>query len=167
ASTEAELAGEELGDALWYLMNIANFLHIDADRVGEQCIKILREKHNESSQAAVKPVTFRHIDSLLEIRRVPESIDRSLQLGSLAYHAGSMTKIALSEYKNMSDLTHAEDMGIHLAELAIACASFNLRLEDVARGNIKKIQSRWPGEEKKYPAPFDQGRADHERFPPE
>ncbi|MEJ6667187.1 MAG: nucleoside triphosphate pyrophosphohydrolase family protein [Alcaligenes aquatilis] len=167
ASTEAELAGEELGDALWYLMNIANFLNIDEDQVGEQCIKILRERGQESLQQAVKPVTFRHIDSLLEIRRTPGSLDRSLQLGCLAYQAGLMAKDKLSDYQNIPDPTHIEHVGMHLAELAIACASFNLRLEDVARTNIKKIKSRWPGEEKSYPAPFDEGFAEHERFPPE
>lgn len=166
ATTETELAGEELGDALWYLINIANFLKIDGDQIGEQCVKVLRERNQESLQEAVKPVTFRHLDSLLEIRRTPNSLDRSLQLGSLAYQAGIMAKTRLAEYQDMLDLTRAEKMGKHLAELAIACASFNLRLEDVARSNIRKIQSRWPGEEKNYPKPFDDGFADHERFPP-
>lgn len=167
ASTEAELAGEELGDALWYLINIANFLGIDGNQVGEQCIKVLRERNTESLKEAVKPVTFRHIDSLLEIRREPESPDRSLQLGCLAYQAGVMAKTKFSEYQSMPEPTRMENMGRHLAELAIACASFNLKLEDVAQNNIKKIKSRWPGNEKKYSAPFDEGYVDHERFPSE
>ncbi|KFJ13124.1 mazG nucleotide pyrophosphohydrolase domain protein [Delftia acidovorans] len=165
ASTEAELAGEELGDALWYLINIAIFLQIDIDHVGEQCIKTLRNRNHESLQDAVKPVTFRHIDSLLEIRRTPESLDRSHQLGILAYHAGSMANRRLTEYQSMANLNCAEDIGKHLSEIAICCASFDLKLEDVARSNLIKIHSRWPGEQKTYPLPFDEGFAEHERFP--
>jgi NTP pyrophosphatase (non-canonical NTP hydrolase) len=165
-ATETELAGEELGDALWYLVNIACFLEVDANQIGEQCIRLLRTKYRESEQDPVRPVTFRHIDSLMEIRRTPGSIDRSIQIGILAYHAGIMAKTTLAEYQSMPQLARSEKMGMHLAELAIACASFDLRLEDVARANLTKIYSRWPGEERNYPAPFDSGYVEHERFPP-
>ncbi|WP_459207498.1 nucleoside triphosphate pyrophosphohydrolase family protein [Pseudomonas sp. MLB6B] len=166
ASTETELAGEELGDALWYLVNVAGFLKVDANSMGDQCIRLLRTKYGESEQDPVHPVTFRHIDSLMEIRRVPASISRSFQLGNLAYHAGAMAKTTLSEYQLMSPQARAQGMGLHLAELAIACASFDLRLEDVARSNLAKIHSRWPGEEGKYPNPFDADYPQHEQFPP-
>lgn len=57
---------------------------------------------------------------------------------------------------------------MHLAELAIACASFNLRIEDVARANLEKILSRWPGDEETvYHSPFDATAPEHERFPSE
>ena len=167
ALTEAELAAEELGDALWYLINIANFLEIDGDEIGAQCIEFLRRKNGESSNEAVKPVNFRHIDSLLEIRRIPKTADRSHQLGSLAYEAGLMAKTTLAEYQAMSPALCAQGMGKHLAELAMACAIFDLKLEDVARFNIFKIKSRWPGEERVYNSPFDEGFPEHERFPDE
>lgn len=166
ASTETELAGEELGDALWYLINIARFLDIDANQIGEQCIRFLRKRYQESEQDPAKPVTFRHIDSLMEIRRTPGSIDRSIQVGNLAYRSGIMAKTRLTEYQSMDLLTRAEDMGMHLAELSIACASFDLRLEDVANANLMKVHSRWPGEEGIYPEQFDAGYAEHEQFPP-
>ncbi|GFM75732.1 pyrophosphatase [Pseudomonas cichorii] len=166
ATTETEMAGEELGDALWYLVNIARFLEVDADQIGDQCIRLLRIKYQESKLDPVTPVTFRHIDSLMEIRRTPGSIERSSQLGNLAYHSGIMANTSLSEYQSMSHLSRAENMGKHLAELATACASFDLRLEDVARSNLKKIHSRWPGKEAIYPNPFDADYAEHEQFPP-
>lgn len=166
AATETDLAGEELGDALWYLMNIAGFLKIDANQIGAQCIRSLRAKSRESEQDSVEPVTFRHIDSLMEIRRTPESINRPSQLRNLAYHAGIMANTTFAEYQSMVSLTRAENMGLHLAELAITCASFDLRLEDVARSNLEKIHSRWPGEDRLYPNSFDAAYAEHERFPP-
>lgn len=166
AVTETDLAGEELGDALWYLVNIAGFLNVDANQIGDQCIRSLRAKYQESEQAPLEPVTFRHIDSLMEIRRTPGSINRSTQLGYLAYHVGILANTSFAEYQSMASHIRAENMGLHLAELAITCASFDLRLEDVARSNLAKIHSRWPGEDGLYPAPFDAGHAEHERFPP-
>lgn len=165
-ATEAELAGEELGDALWYLVNIARFLEVEPDQVGKKCIGLLRAKYLESKQDPITPVTFRHIDSLMEIRRAPGSIDRAIQIGNLAYHAGVVVKTTLAEYQAMSILDRAENMGVHLAELAVTCASFDLKLEDVARSNLIKIHSRWPGVEGKYPIQFDAGYAEHEQFPP-
>lgn len=166
AATETELAGEELGDALWYLINIAGFLKVDANQIGDQCIRLLRSKYQEAVQDPVKPVTFRHIDSLMEIRRTPGPVNRSLQLGNFAFHAGILAKTTLSEFQSMEPLARAENMGLHLAELAITCASFDLRLEDIGRSNLAKIHSRWPGDYGVYPPPFDAGYAEHEQFPP-
>ncbi|KPY89790.1 hypothetical protein ALO97_05629 [Pseudomonas syringae pv. tagetis] len=166
AVSEHDLAAEELGDALWYLINIASALTVDPDQLGDQCIKLLRSRFEECDQAPVTPVTFRHIDSLMEVRRAPGSIDRSTQLGSLAYHAGILTKTTYAEYQSMGQGPRAEHMGTHLAELAIVCASFDLKLEEVAKANLEKIHSRWPGEEGVYPKQFDAGHPPHEQFPP-
>lgn len=166
-STEAELAGEELGDALWYLINIANILQVDADQLGIQCMKILRQKFKETIQEPITPVTFRHIDSLLEVHRDPNSLNYSFQLGFFAYQAGCLTKSTLADHQKISIEARAAILGKHLAELATTCAIFNLRLEDVSIKNIYKIHSRWPGEERSYPASFDEGYPEHERFPAE
>lgn len=166
AATVTELAAEELGDALWYLINVAALVDVDHNQIGDHCLIALRRQYGEAEQELVEPVTFRHIDSLMEVRRTPDSIDRSTQLGKLANHAGSMAATTFQAYKALAPHKRAENLGMHLAELAIACASFDLRLEDVARANLEKIHSRWPGDEKKYPEPFDKGFPEHEQFPP-
>lgn len=166
AISEHALAAEELGDALWYLINVASALKVDPNQLGDQCIRLLRTRFEECEQAPITPVTFRHIDSLMEIRRIPGSIDRSTQLGSLANHAGIMARTTHAEYLSMAQGPRAEHMGSHLAELAIACASFDLKLEEVAKANLEKIHSRWPGEEGVYPEPFDADYPEHEQFPP-
>ncbi|RRW42890.1 nucleoside triphosphate pyrophosphohydrolase family protein [Pseudomonas luteola] len=167
-ATVSELAAEELGDALWYLINIAAALKIDADEIGVGCIVSLRSRYGENDQDPVIPVTFRHIDSLMEVRRSPGSIDRSQQLGTLANRAGILADTGYTAFLQMAPQTRAEQLGTHLAELAIACASFNLKLEDIARANLEKILSRWPGEEERvYPERFDAPFPEHERFPPE
>lgn len=164
-ATVNELAAEELGDALWYLINIAAALEVEHNHIGERCIGALRARLGESEQDAVLPVTFRHIDSLIEIRRDSSSIDRSIQLGKLASAAGVMADTSFTRYSAMSHQARCDHFGTHLAELAITCASFNLRLEDVARANLEKILSRWPGDNARYPEPFDEQSLDHERFP--
>lgn len=167
-ATVSDLAAEELGDALWYLINIAATVQVDHNDIGEGCIVNLRSRYGEKEQDSVIPVTFRHIDSLMELRRSPGLIDRSQQLGILANRAGVMAEMNYNSYKQMAPKARAENLGTHLAELAIACASFNLRLEDVARANLEKILSRWPGEEESvYPPAFDTDSPEHERFPPE
>lgn len=166
AATVTELAAEELGDALWYLINVAAIVDVDHNHIGDNCLIALRKQYGESEQEPVEPVTFRHIDSLMEVRRKPDSIDRSIQLARLANHAGQMATTTYQAYTSMAPHVRAANLGMHLAELAVACASFDLRLEDVACANLEKIHSRWPGDEKIYPAPFDEGFPEHERFPP-
>lgn len=165
-ATVSELAAEELGDALWYLINIAATVDIDHNQIGEGCVVSLRSRYGESDLEPIVPVTFRHIDSLMEVRRSPGSIDRSQQLATLANRAGVMAEMTYNAYLQMAPKVRAENLGAHLAELAIACASFNLRLEDVARANLEKILSRWPGEEESvFPPAFDITSPEHERFP--
>lgn len=167
ATTVTELAAEELGDALWYLINIAATVDVEHDQIGERCIAILRSRNGENDQDPVIPVTFRHIDSLMEIRRSPGSIDRSVQLGTLANHAGSMAEMTFQNYTSMPPHSRSDNLGMHLAELSIVCASFNLRLEDVARANLEKIHSRWPEDDTVYPPAFDGDAPEHEQFPAE
>lgn len=165
AATEADLAGEELGDALWYLINIANFLKIDTKDIGQQCIKTLRNRYKENSQKPISPVTFRHIDGLIDTHMSSNAIDRSKQLGILAYNAGILAKTSYFEHLGTSQEIRAQQLGIHLSEIAITCKEFKLRLEDVARNNLIKISSRWPRKNSSYPQPFDINYEEHERFP--
>jgi hypothetical protein len=51
-----------------------------------------------------------------------------------------------------------------LSELAKTCSSFNLTLEDVARGNLEKTVSRWPSDQKRDFPLVDEQLPGHERF---
>lgn len=164
-ATEADLAAEELGDALWYLINIANFLEVDANDIGQQCIKALRDRYKEKSQNPNTPVTFRQIDGLIDIHIQPGTTDRAKQLRTLAYNAGVLAKTSYQEYLSMPDKSRSLQLGCHLSELAITCNEFKLKLEDVARANLIKINSRWPKKSSSYPTPFDINQEPHERFP--
>ncbi|MFH7617757.1 hypothetical protein VSS93_30890, partial [Pseudomonas syringae pv. tagetis] len=76
-------------------------LTVDPDTLGDQCLKLLRSRFEDCDQAPVTPVTFRHIDSFMEVRRAPGSIDRYTQLGSMAYQAGILTKTKYAEYQSI------------------------------------------------------------------
>lgn len=164
---QSALAAEELGDALWYLVSTAHLLKISADDLGDQCVRSLRHRFGDNDRPAVLPVTFRQIDALLDIYKEGWGLDRVHQLGSFAHSAGNFASMTVTKFEAMSSPALREHFGVLFAEWAITCGCFNLRTEDIARANLEKISSRWPGEEKLYPNFFDPDDKfpDYEQFP--
>lgn len=155
-ATQSEIAAEELGDALWYLVSTAHQLEITADDLGESCLLHLRRHFGENEAHAVRPVCFRHIDGLIDAHRVDGFINRSRQLGSLANSAGVLANMTDVQLRALSAPAKRNHFGNLLTELVLTCASFNLHIEDVAHANLDKIGSRWPGDQPKYTAFFDE-----------
>lgn len=164
---QSALAAEELGDALWYLVSTARLLGISPDDLGEQCIRSLRKRFNDSEREPSLPVSFRQIDGLLDTYKEGWDLDRVLQLGTLAHSAGNLANTSLTQLQAMSNPMLLGHFGTLFAEWALSCGCFNLRLEDVARANLDKISSRWPGDNKVYPGYFDPDSQypPHEQFP--
>lgn len=73
---QSALAAEELGDALWYLVSTARLLGISPDDLGEQCIRSLRKRFNDSEREPSLPVSFRQIDGLLDTYKEGWDLDR-------------------------------------------------------------------------------------------
>lgn len=166
--TQSEVAAEELGDALWYLIRAASVLQITPDELGGSCLKILRQRFNESTSPSIATVNFRHIDALINSRRQEDgSLLRAGQLGALAHAAGVFCNMPDAQLRSGPTPTLRDHLGGLLAELALSCASFDLHLEDVARYNLEKTKSRWPGEDRQYIPFFDSESVfpDHERLP--
>jgi len=153
-NTQSEAAAEELGDALWYLISTAIFLDITPDNLGVYCLDLLRKRFNGHEQSIITPVNFRHIDSLINTCR-DETITIPRQMGALAHAAGIFCNIPETQLKAGPTTSLIEHFGNLLMELALCCASFNLHLEDVARDNLEKIKSRWPGDKPQYTNFFD------------
>lgn len=153
--SQSEVAAEELGDALWYLVMSAVFLGVTPNDLGEECLKLLRGRFKENDRQPITPVSFRHIDALINTHSQDGSITRTHQMGALAHAAGNFcnsSEVQLMAGCTPSLLVH---IGNLLTELALCCASFNLHLEDVARDNLDKIKSRWPGDEPRFVDFFD------------
>ena len=75
-----------------------------------------------------------------------------------------LTEISHSSLDPMAKPTREGYFGKLLSELAKTCSSFNLTLEDVARGDLEKIASRWPSDQKRDFPLFDEHFLGHERF---
>lgn len=164
---QSQLASEELGDALWYLVSTSKFMDVSTDDLGEQCVKALRKQFGDNERQPVIPTSFRQIDGVLDTHREGWELDRNKQLGTLAHAAGVLANMSASQLQAMSPPTRGEYFGKLLAEWAVTCACFDLHTEDVARDNLAKIASRWPGETKVYWPFFDADEEcpEHERLP--
>ena len=167
--SQSQLAAEELGDALWYLVGTAKFMGVSTDDFGEQCIRALRRQFGDNERQPVIPTSFRQIDGILDTHREGWDLDRNRQLGALAHSAGVLASTSRGQLEGMSPPTRSEHFGKLLAEWAVTCACFDLHVEDVARENLEKIASRWPGGNKVYWPFFDleDDYPEHERLPRE
>lgn len=162
-----ELAAEELGDALWYLVASASRLGVSANDLGSHALIALRNFFGETHIASPQTVTFRHLDSVIYMHRDHTVNDRSEWLGKIAQAAGIMASTSDAQFSSMAQPSLAELFGRELAVWSQVCGSFHLRTEDVARDNLSKIGSRWPGDTPNYPPLFDPESEyeEHERFP--
>ncbi|WP_206500699.1 nucleoside triphosphate pyrophosphohydrolase family protein [Xanthomonas vasicola] len=163
---QSAMAAEELGDALWYLVSTAVMLGIKPNELGEHCIRSLRRRFGENDRSVSEPVSFRQIDGLLLTHREGWDLNRVGQLGVLAHSAGTLANRTLTAMQAMSQPGLREHFGLLFAEWALTCACFDLRVESIARANLEKISSRWPGPDAKYPSFFDPADEfpEHERF---
>lgn len=164
-----ELAAEELGDAFWYLMTVAARVGVSPDDLGAQALLALRISYGDPNKTSPTPVTFRHLDGVIHTHRDHTVNDRSEWLAKIAQSAGVLAHMNDSQLSAMAQPALVEHLGRNLAIWAQVCGSFHLRVEDVARENLAKIRSRWPGEDPVYP-PFFDAEAEyeaHERFPRE
>ena len=164
---QSEIAAEELGDALWYLVIAAYMLEVSADDLGQECIRLLREEFGEANKVPSVPVTFRQIDGLIDSLREEDTINRSTQMGKLAASAGTLAEMSHKALEAMALTRRATYFGRLLGELAKTCAGFNLPLEDVALANIEKTSSRWPAEKTRNFPLFDATFPEHEQLPRE
>ncbi|MFH7473752.1 hypothetical protein RA264_28510, partial [Pseudomonas syringae pv. tagetis] len=75
---------------------------------------------------------------LMEVRRAPDSIDRSTQLGSIANHAGILTKTTNAENQSMRQGPRADHMDTQHADLPNLSASNHLKHDQVTKPNQEK-----------------------------
>jgi NTP pyrophosphatase (non-canonical NTP hydrolase) len=146
SESQSQLASEELGDALWYLFGVAKALEVSPDDLGEECIRELRKRAKDKDTAPKIPITFRHIDGVMDSHRGEWDIIRPTQLGVLANGAGVLASTAREQLKMMSHPTASQHLGKILAEWSLVCHAFDLKVEDVANENLAKIANRWPSE---------------------
>ncbi|QNP49999.1 nucleoside triphosphate pyrophosphohydrolase family protein [Diaphorobacter aerolatus] len=61
---QAQVVGEELGDALWYLVNMAALSGIDVEEFAKASVQFLRQYFDEQPRVAPSIVTFKSLDGI-------------------------------------------------------------------------------------------------------
>lgn len=148
--TKALVAGEEVGDALWYLAVLAHHGKATPNQLGEAAMVNLREKLGECPSHPNSTITFEELDSLAE--HVPQLEKREMLLRDLAFNTGTITQTSQAEYESWPAEKVASALGGLLGQLTLVASSFGLDLASIARENLAKIIDRWPN--KMGPPPY-------------
>lgn len=155
---------EEVGDALWYLSNVAVEYGTTLQDVGVEAMTELQRRLNVA-RTVEGELTFEEFDSLLQLchsQLKPDGIPPLLR--ELATHTGQL----LASSPDTTDLASQHPhhlLGRLLADLATVAAIFKQSVANIAHANIKKIKSRWPGDNPVHLPLFDEGRSKLEKFP--
>jgi NTP pyrophosphatase (non-canonical NTP hydrolase) len=164
-ASQTDVAAEEIGDALWYLVTVAAASGIKADELGVAGMHALRKYFGEAERASIRDVSFRNIDGIVSQHGCDLEGRRTALISDLAGQAGSLLSPAQPTLPHGKFSEYPNAFGDLLAALALVAGAFGLRLEDLALGNLCKIKDRWPGPDPQYVPLFDEDMPEHERLP--
>lgn len=129
---------EELGDALWYLFALSWSLAFDSERIATMALEHIRADVGISGPLPGGPISFRHLDSTFQSNTSPEDGLQARVLSRMAQSAARLTVPTGEDERACAVL---------LGDLAMVCGAFDNALEDIARANLDKTNSRWPPKE--------------------
>ncbi len=162
---ERATAAEELGDALWYLSTVANECELRLDDIGRLAIDELHRHWSMTDGApkATNALTFSEIDGLMAYCR-----DRVRPAGEILNELAGRAGLLLS-WKKGDDKNAPNSPSVLLpclvADMAMAATAYGLALTRIAEDNLKKFESRWPGDAAEYRPLYDATRNPFEKFP--
>jgi NTP pyrophosphatase (non-canonical NTP hydrolase) len=159
--SETEVAAEEIGDALWYLVSVAHALEVEPEALGAACMKKLRSEFGEQDSPPSAPITFRNFDGIVAVHHARQATRRTELLGCLAKGSGDLMEPSAATLRSMDMTARVELLGNLMASLVLVASSFSLALEELARDNVVKTHGRWPGKGAKHVSLFD----DDARYP--
>lgn len=150
---------EELGDALWYLTTIGGEYKLSLEILGKAALVDLQNRLGVQQERAEIPITFLELDGLITLcyGKLPESQNCLLQ--ELAVATGKLFT------PEICSTVPGELLGTLLADIILVAAIFNIKINEIAEQNLKKIESRWPPNPSKYIDLFDEEMPDHEQLP--
>lgn len=152
------LAREEIGDALWYLMLAADSHGVGSRALGSASLHWLIQHYGVLETKPPRVPSFSRLDRLAEaVSRLP-TVPALLavlarQCGALMEPAPSTGSSSLHRYAAL------------LATLALLARKSGLTLDDVAWQNIAKTEDRWPGPDPRYLPLFDAKEKSYEQLP--
>lgn len=159
---------EELGDALWYLTNVAVTYGLKLQQVGERAMTSLSMDAGAPAPAGGE-LSFDQFDALMTLLHAKWPEDRkpeilralAVQAGQLMAHDGTTDKPQLFAGEVLQHLS-----GL-LAHMVVVASMTQQSITTVAQHNIDKISSRWPGSNPTYREPYDEDYSELEQFPRE
>jgi NTP pyrophosphatase (non-canonical NTP hydrolase) len=163
--SETEIASEEIGDSLWYLVAVASAQGILPEQLGNSCLGVLRRRFGERDHDSIDVVTFRQIDGIVALHSNDLGPLRAELLRELASVSGMFIGQPRTPQRDIEETTPLDLLGSLLALLALVCGSFGLQIEEVARDNFAKVKGRWPGSDRQYVSLFDEDFDSFERLP--
>lgn len=162
---QAQVVGEELGDALWYLVNIAALSGLKVDELATAAVQFLRKHFDEQPKTPPSGVTFRSLDGIAAQHHLQLSRQGDAPLRMLARDGGEVVVHDLRAVVSGKGFDRSQMYGRLLGELVLVSARHGLRLELIAQDNLKKIADRWPGDKPRYVSLETYGEG-HEQLPP-
>lgn len=155
---------EELGDALWYLTTVSMEYGLSLQDIGSEAIKTLGFRLNIKNEINNIDLTFDEFDGLMKYAKSwIEQYPIPITLKKLGAHCGIL--LGDSEHVDLANQLPISILSELLADMVITSALFNLRFDEVANANLKKIESKWPAKGTPHIALFDEQYSDLERFP--
>lgn len=161
-TTEADQARIEIGDALWYLTNLAKLSGISATQLSKAGLANLRAIFGEKPLLTRGHVTFSQLHAVPIMHEARLATKKVALLRETGQQAGWLVSISLDEMEIMPAADRLVLLSQCLAQLAMLCASFKLTLMEVAVRNIEKTYDRWPQKEQYHLLP-KRGKA-YEQF---
>ncbi|MDP3753271.1 MAG: nucleoside triphosphate pyrophosphohydrolase family protein [Polaromonas sp.] len=161
--TESEVVRDEIGDALWYLVNAAGLSGIGPNELGQAGLSFLRRRFNEKSRNETSAITFRQLDGIASLHHSLLSRSSEELLRDLAHDSGLATSLKFDRILIEPIENRASMFGQLLGGLALVSTCFEWKLEAIADQNLLKIYDRWPP--KKRYLVIESGGKDFEQFP--
>lgn len=161
---QAEVVSEELGDALWYLVNLASLSGVTIEELGRAGLSFLRKHFAEQPKDALSRITFRAFDGLTSLHHARLARDSGQLLRLLARMTGNMVSNTLRDLEALDVKQHEALLGELLGLLALVSAIYKLNFGVVAEKNLEKIADRWPGSRPRH-QPLTTSGESHEQLP--
>jgi NTP pyrophosphatase (non-canonical NTP hydrolase) len=150
---ESEVVSEELGDALWYLVNLASLSGVPIERLGQAGLYYLQQHFGEQPKEPKEPpskITFRAFDGITSLHRAHLARMSGRLLQQLARDSGAAVSHTLRDVQALDVEARESRFGGLLGLLALVSAMYRLSLGALSEKNLEKIADRWPGPRPKH-----------------
>ncbi len=161
---------EELGDVLWYVATLARRQNLDLSKIADHVLMLRSPMPLPISVSGGENSlnTFQKNAAKIQRFDIPEETNLFAALIETSNKSGELIELIeqRSHMHNPDELRTVLMIGLGsiLWQLAYIASIKNIKFEDVAKDNLNKIISRWPGDGAEHTPLFDMDYPEHEQF---